>query len=113
MRHERLGAHVRWECKDVSSLNEGCDTVVQNPSFGVKKRGADRQFISTAMRIGKVIYTMHKSTTRDFIKDYINRLGGGITDLCTVEFKLPYSYSFHKKRIKSIDVDVYRIERRD
>ncbi|MFQ5800194.1 MAG: METTL5 family protein [Candidatus Hydrothermarchaeales archaeon] len=109
---EKLNSTVRWKCLDVVVLNEECDTVIQNPPFGVQKRGADRPFISSAMQMGKVIYTMHKTTTRDFIKKYIEKLGGRITDIDTVDFSLPYSYCFHKKRIKRIEVDVYRIERR-
>jgi putative methylase len=63
--------------------------------------------------VGKVIYTLHKTTTRDFVKEYVSKLGGRITDLGSVKFPLPHSYTFHKKRIKRIDVDIYRIERRD
>jgi putative methylase len=110
---EKLKAPVKWKCLDISLLKDSCDTVVQNPPFGVKSKGADRLFIKTALRVGKVIYTMHKTTTRDFIRDYIKKRGGSITDLAAVEFALPHSYSFHKKRIKRIEVDIYRIERRD
>ena len=110
---EALDAVVTWRCLDASAIDETCDTVVMNPPFGVKSKGADRPFITSALQIGKVIYTMHKTTTRDFIIEYIKRCGGAVTDLAQVKFDLPYSYSFHKKRIKRIDVDIYRIERRD
>jgi putative methylase len=110
---EALDADVAWRCTDVSSIDETCDTVVMNPPFGVKTRSADRPFIRAALKAGKVIYTMHKTTTRDFIIEYIKRCGGAVTDIAQVKFDLPYSYSFHKKRIKRIEVDIYRIERRD
>jgi putative methylase len=84
-----------------------------NPPFGVKSNGADRPFLRAALKVGKVIYTMHKTTTRDFIIEYIKQCGGAVTDLAQVKFDLPHSYSFHKKRIKRIEVDIYRIERRD
>jgi putative methylase len=109
----KLNADVRWDRLDISDLDEKCDTVIQNPPFGVKKKGADRQFLKTALGVGKVIYTMHKTTTRDFIKGYLTKLGGTVTELKSVEFPLPFSYSFHKKRIKRIEVDIYRVERRD
>ncbi len=110
---EALDAEVNWRCLDVSMIDETCDTVVMNPPFGVKSKGADRPFIKAALKAGKVIYTMHKTTTRDFIIEYIKRCGGAVTDLAQVKFDLPHSYSFHKKRIKRIEVDIYRIERRD
>jgi putative methylase len=110
---QRLKARVNWQCTEVSSIAGVCDTVVQNPPFGVKNKGADRPFITKALETGKVIYTMHKTTTRGFIEGFVNKLGGKITDKTTVKFALPKSYDFHKKRIKRIDVDIYRIERRD
>jgi putative methylase len=110
---EALGAVVTWKCLDVTVIDETCHTVIMNPPFGVKAKGADRPFIKAALKVGKVIYTMHKTTTRDFITEYIKRCGGAVTDLAQVKFNLPHSYSFHKKRIKRIEVDIYRIERRD
>ena len=110
---KKLNAGVNWVCMDVSKITGECDTVIQNPPFGAKKKGADRPFLDAAIRVGKVIYSMHKSSTRDFIKDYIEQKGGKITDISQVQFEIPHSYSFHKKRIKRIEVDIYRIERRD
>ena len=110
---EALDTVISWHCLDVTAIDETCDTVVMNPPFGVKLKGADRPFIKAALKAGKVIYTMHKTTTRDFIIEYIKRCGGAVTDIAQVKFDLPHSYSFHKKRIKRIDVDIYRIERRD
>ncbi|RMF89142.1 MAG: methyltransferase domain-containing protein [Methanobacteriota archaeon] len=108
----RAGAFVEWVEADVADIEEWCDTVVMNPPFGVKRPGADRAFLTAALRTGKVIYTMHKTTTRDFIKKYIDRLGGKVTDIAAVDFGLPRSYGFHRKRLKKIEVDVYRIEKR-
>ncbi len=113
MNAERLDSVIKWRSLDAAALDEECDTVIENPPFGVKKKGADRAFLNASIKAGKVIYTMHKTTTRDFIQDYIKRLGGVITDLATVDFDLPHSYGFHKKRVKRIEVDIYRIERRD
>jgi len=110
---EVLDEEVSWRCQDVSEVDESCDTIIMNPPFGVKAKGADRPFIKAALKAGKVIYTMHKTTTRDFIIEYIKRCGGAVTELAQVKFDLPHSYSFHKKRIKRIEVDIYRIERRD
>jgi len=108
---EKLGVNVEWRCMEITALKERCDTVLQNPPFGVQRRGADRPFLSTALKAGKVIYTMHKSSTRHFVRSFIESQGGRVTDLFTVDFKLPRTYSFHRKKIKRIDVDVYRIEK--
>lgn len=97
--------------EDVKDIKGKADTVIQNPPFGVQKNQADRVFLEKAFEIGDVIYTMHKSSTRDFIVSYINRLGGSISDSKTVEFALKKSYKFHKADIKRIKVDIYRIRR--
>ncbi len=110
---ETLRSGAGFHCLDILELRKKCDTVLQNPPFGVQKKGADRQFLEIAAETGKVIYSMHKTSTREFIKDYVEKLGGEITEIAPVDFVLPHSYRFHKKRIKNIEVDVYRIERRD
>lgn len=109
----RAGAEVEWILKPVSRISEECDTVLQNPPFGTRASGADRPFLKAALSSGKVIYSMHKSSTRDFIREFISKMGGTITDISQMRFGLPRSYGFHKKEIKIIDVDIYRIERRE
>lgn len=44
------------------------DTVVMNPPFGTKRKGADMAFLQTAVQISKrAVYSMHKTSTRDYI----------------------------------------------
>ncbi|UCE10360.1 MAG: 50S ribosomal protein L11 methyltransferase [Candidatus Thorarchaeota archaeon] len=98
---------------DVSSqiLRGPVDTVLSNPPFGVKKRGADVVFLSKAMSIANVTYSIHLSgdKNRTFLATAIERLGGEITQIETFEFPIPRIYKFHKKRIHLTTVDLYRI----
>lgn len=44
------------------------DTVVMNPPFGTKIKGADMQFLRVACSLGpQQIYSLHKSSTRSHI----------------------------------------------
>lgn len=106
---EKLALAIAWIKSDVKDIKGSCDTVIQNPPFGVKKEKADRAFLKKALELGRVIYSMHRAETREFVTRYIEKLGGIITDVKRVEFLLPHSYKFHRKEKKKISVDVYRI----
>jgi predicted RNA methylase len=45
-----------------------CDTVVMNPPFGTRRKGADVDFLRAAARLvrgaGGAVYSLHKSSTR-------------------------------------------------
>lgn len=110
----KIGSKLAWIQADVRKLNAKCDTVIQNPPFGVKRKGADRPFLKTALKIADVVYSIHKSgkENRLFLKRFIEKNGGKITDLILLKFPLPPTFPTHKKRKLWIEVDLYRIERR-
>ena len=86
---------------DVSSLTfrEPVDTVVSNPPFGVKKRGADVAFLKTAISCARVIYSIHLAgeKNREFLERSITKFGGRTTQVETFEFPIPKIYEFHRK----------------
>lgn len=93
------------------SLRIPVDTVVSNPPFGTKKRGADVEFLKTAVSIAKVIYSIHLAgeKNRQFLSMKIKELGGTVTQIETFEFPIPKLYKFHKKAKHLVKVDLYRI----
>lgn len=104
-----IGVDVKWNEMDITDVKGDCYTVVQNPPFGAQKNKADRVFLQKALEVGKVIYSMHKAETREFIKRYVQKLNGNIVEIMTVDFILPYTYEFHRKRAVKTKVDIYRI----
>lgn len=57
---------------DVSQLHQQQhlqpDTVIMNPPFGTKIKGADMQFLRVACSLGpQQVYSLHKSSTRNHI----------------------------------------------
>jgi putative methylase len=106
-----------WVLGDVASFEVlgPIDTVVTNPPFGVKKRGADLRFLTKAISIAKVTYSMHLAgeKNRAFLESTIEDLGGRITQVETFEFPIPRIYEFHKKQKHLVGVDLYRICRQE
>ena len=106
---KRLNVDINWIKSDVKDIKGKCDTVFQNPPFGVHKKGADKIFLKKGLRLGKFLYSFHNANTREFVTGYIRELDGTVTDLATLDFLLPHSYGFHRKEKKKTKVDVYRI----
>jgi putative methylase len=104
---------VDWILGDVPSLQLCCpiDTVVSNPPFGVKNRGADLRFLKTAISIADVIYSMHLSSEKNrvFLSKEIESLGATVTQLETFQFPIGRLFDHHKKTKHLVDVDLYRI----
>jgi len=86
-----------------------CDTVLQNPPFGVQRRGADRAFLEKALELGTIVYTLHKSETDAFVRNFIRELGGLIDRTFTTEIEVPRLFKYHQERRRLVKVNLYRI----
>ncbi|MBN2229856.1 MAG: 50S ribosomal protein L11 methyltransferase [Candidatus Thorarchaeota archaeon] len=104
---------VDWVLGDVSSIQLRClvDTVVSNPPFGVKKRGADLRFLKKAISIAGVTYSIHLASdkNRDFLTNEVEKLGARVTQIETFQFPIGKLFDYHKKPVHIINVDLYRI----
>ena len=85
-------------------------TVLMNPPFGTKIKHADKTFLESAMRRGNIIYTMHKTTTKDFIKSFCktNKLNIFWEEETTC--LLANTMKGHKKKVERIDVSLFGIK---
>ncbi|EEQ83123.1 hypothetical protein NCER_100053 [Vairimorpha ceranae BRL01] len=80
------------------------DTVIMNPPFGTKIKHQDINALNKALSLGKVVYSLHKKSTRDFLlKKY-----KGSKVIAEMKYDLPKSYNFHRKKFKTIEVDFIR-----
>jgi len=98
--------------KDIVEFDNNIDLVLQNPPFGVKVRHADKIFLEKAMEIGKVVYSFHKSDSKNFITKFVDEKNFKVTDVWDFKFPLKASFSFHSRRIKRILVSCFRLERK-
>lgn len=128
-----LKSKVQWVAADINSICGNFDTVLQNPPFGVQKRGADRKFLEKALATGKVVYSLHKDVHGDkmltrklrtskanavqvspssFLEKFIAEHGGRIKTVYAMIMTIPHMFDFHTRRRHEFVVDLYVIERR-
>jgi putative methylase len=108
----KVDKKTNWIIADIEVLRGCFNTVLQNPPFGVQRKGADRKFIEKALEIGCKVYSLHKSGegNREFIKRFIELHGGKVTGIFPLEMNIPKMFEFHTKRRHSLKVDLYLIE---
>jgi len=107
----RMQLKVDWVVGDIESVQDPFDTVIMNPPFGTKREHADIRFLRVALKVGKVIYSIHKSTTHSFISRWLKDTGAESEILMTTKMLIPHQYNFHHKRRHVVVVDVLRIVR--
>ena len=111
---QETGIHLQdkavWLIGDISLFKNKVHTVLQNPPFGTKKEHADRIFLEKAIEIGKIIYSVHKTSTLDFIRKFVGGKKRKITLEIQFQMQLKKTMPWHKKEIQRIDVACLRIE---
>ncbi|XP_043723388.1 rRNA N6-adenosine-methyltransferase METTL5 [Telopea speciosissima] len=87
------------------------DTIIMNPPFGTRKKGADMDFLLMALKVAsRAVYSLHKTTTREHVKRAALRdfNAKSAEVLCELRFDVPQLYKFHKKKEVDIAVDLWR-----
>eukprot|EP01065_Artemidia_motanka_P006177 TRINITY_DN13030_c0_g1_i1.p1 TRINITY_DN13030_c0_g1~~TRINITY_DN13030_c0_g1_i1.p1 ORF type:complete len:244 (+),score=74.05 TRINITY_DN13030_c0_g1_i1:88-819(+) len=103
------------------------DSVVMNPPFGANRdsqeRGIDMCFLLAALRLCRAdgaVYSLHKSSTRDFIARVGEKWGVKAEPLGEYSWPLASTYKHHRKgkalkdrmKSKDIQVDLWRFSGR-
>ncbi|CAH8322536.1 unnamed protein product [Eruca vesicaria subsp. sativa] len=115
---EELEVEIDFVQCDVTKLElkgQIVDTVVMNPPFGTRKKGADMEFLSAAMKVAsQAVYSLHKTSTREHIKRAALRdfNAKSAEVICELRYDLPKLYKFHKRKEVDIAVDLWRFEPR-
>ncbi|XP_047338658.1 rRNA N6-adenosine-methyltransferase METTL5 isoform X2 [Impatiens glandulifera] len=57
---------VQCDVKNLVLRGQIIDTVIMNPPFGTRKKGADMDFLKMALKVASgAVYSLHKTTTRE------------------------------------------------
>lgn len=104
--------HVEWVLGDIETMRGLVDTVLMNPPFGARQIHSDMRFLSVALKLAPVIYTIHKSSTRQFILSYLQRTSSRPGLVIPTRLRIKHMFPFHRKKKYEVDVDIYRIERK-
>nr|GMD47268.1 methyltransferase-like protein 5 [Ipomoea batatas]GME00384.1 methyltransferase-like protein 5 [Ipomoea batatas] len=60
---------VQCDIRNLQWKGQIVDTIVMNPPFGTRKKGADMDFLFVALKVAsQAVYSLHKTTTREHIK---------------------------------------------
>ncbi|CAA0819967.1 S-adenosyl-L-methionine-dependent methyltransferases superfamily protein [Striga hermonthica] len=90
----------------------GCvDTVVMNPPFGTRRKGADMDFLGVALKVAsRAVYSLHKTSTREHVRRRaLGEFGASRAEVvCELRFDVPRLYKFHKKKEVDVAVDLWR-----
>jgi len=100
---------VQWVISDIDAITGRCDTVIMNPPFGTRVKHMDKLFLSKAMAIAKVVYSLHKRSTRQYILRFIDSKNGSVETLFQMRLEIPRIFDFHRRKRYAVDVDLYRI----
>ncbi len=105
--------HVKtvFSNEKVEEHEHNAEVVIQNPPFGTRRKGADIIFLKKAFKSAQVVYSMHKTSTREFIQKVSHSEGFRITHSWSYKMPLKATYGHHSKKIQRINVDVHRFEK--
>jgi rRNA N6-adenosine-methyltransferase METTL5 len=98
---------LRCSIEECGAINHTFDTAVMNPPFGTKVKHADVRAVDRALELCKVVYSLHKSSTRE----YLLRRYSKAQVLAKIKYDIPRAHSFHKKDLKVVEVDLIRFTR--
>ena len=106
-------------CMDVNHFSFNKDfflddlqvTTIMNPPFGVQRKRADRAFLMSAFTFSHVIYSIHldHQDVFKFISKFVGKNGWAIDYSFPFQMRLERSFPFHSKKMKEINVRIYRI----
>jgi len=99
-----FGTDVNFEICDIADVEQRGDTAIMNPPFGCQSRNADRPFLDKAMELCDTVYSVHRGTTLDFLKGYVNKAGRDICFHRNYKFNIPHTFSFHSKAEHNVDI---------
>ena len=103
------------ECRDspTSFLALRADTVIMNPPFGTRRRGADLGFLRAGLMLARnAVYSLNKTSTRAHVERHATRAlrASSATVLAELRYELPKTYAHHRRESVEIEVDLWRFE---
>ncbi|MFX1390564.1 MAG: METTL5 family protein [Promethearchaeota archaeon] len=85
-------------------------TTIMNPPFGVQSKFADRPFLDKAFLFSDIIYSIHLANKKiqKFISNFARKHNWKVDNIIPFNIILERIFPFHTKKVKEINVDVYR-----
>ena len=103
------GVQVQWVVSAIVDVEGRYDAVIMNPPYGTRTPHLDVKFLDRAFELAPIVYSIHKSSTRDYLKQAITSRNREIDEIRGMDLDIPHIFPFHHKKRKSVQVDLYRI----
>jgi predicted RNA methylase len=108
---ESAGVQVEWVQSEIENVNGRFNTVIMNPPYGTRTTHADTRFLEKALQLAPLVYSIHKSSTRDFLLQLVMKLGAQVDQARSMRMAIPHLFEFHEKKRAIVEIDLYRIRR--
>ncbi|MCK5107983.1 MAG: methyltransferase [Nanoarchaeota archaeon] len=96
---------------DVKEFSQKVDVVIQNPPFGVKKKGNDRIFLEKAFENAKITYHFGKIEGDGFINKFSEDHSVKVRNRWVFDYPIKGKYGFHTKKIHRFRAGCWRLEK--
>lgn len=100
---------IEWIQSQIEKVSGSYDTVLMNPPYGTRNAHADLRFLDKAFQLAPIAYTIHKTATREYLTKYVERRGRTLEETRSMILAIPNLFEFHRKKTKSVEVDLHRI----
>ncbi len=106
---QTAGVQVEWVHSDIEKIKGRFDAVIMNPPYGTRTSHADSRFLEKAFQLAPVTYSIHKSSTRDFLLRFVRNSSRYVEQVRSMRMEIPHLFEFHEKKRGTVEVDLYRI----
>ena len=103
------GVQVEWFVSDIKEVVGRYDTVIMNPPYGTRSPHLDVMFLERAFELAPVSYSVHKSSTREFLRRFVGKRNRKVDAVRSISLDIPHLFPFHHKKWENVEVDLYRI----
>ncbi len=88
-------------------------TVIMNPPFGVRSKGADFDFIQAAVKLCNTIYSLHKAIPKsiEMLKELCKKIGFQLLIIDRYRFPIKWFLPKHKEKKHIVDVVLVRLKK--
>jgi predicted RNA methylase len=100
---------VQWIQSEIERVKGKFDAAIMNPPYGTRTSHADTRFLEKALQLAPTVYSIHKSSTRDFMLKFVTKLGAQVDQIRSMKMTIPHLFEFHEKRQAIVEIDLYRI----
>ena len=106
-----VDAQTDWVRAHIPEVSMKSDLIVQNPPFGVKRRGSDLEFLKVALKSSKLIYSIHLASQsgREYLQRFIEQHGGTLSGIIPITVRIRPTLPKHRKRLHNVNAEIYKI----